>query len=698
VCSSDLFSLLLGKKSYAQAAVEDFCVQINTANQIELSWDDAAGATGTWTYQPYFNDGTGWQEYQFEYLGGDGPFTVPFDIWNPNADPISFCVVTEINDLAPVSSDTLATILLEGQAAELGSIGSLEWNQPRLPVGNDSFEIYRQIENGPYELIATLPEFQTTYNDTVWALCSEDDKEDIPVNYYIEFSHSQCTIQSQVKNLGLKDLLAPELSEVETILINDDGEVEIYWYPNSEPDMWYYLIQTIIYQNDGSELTLSVGQVPINEDLVFVYDESGQNSPTNLVVIPRDTCEVDQSYDTVFSTMFLKSDYTICDQEAEIKWTGYTGWDEGVDEYVLHITPQGEPEYTIPLGPDTLDTSLEQIGNSFENVFSYSLDINPEVLYSVYVEAISSGTQRPSTSNRSKFETEYPTVVEEAKTYNSRATTLVDDRIELDLLQDVEGEGTAYALYRSEAGQSFQPVTVLNQSSNPVISFTDTDVDTENVIYNYKWIVYDGCGQELIETNTARNMVLKATSDKNELVNTLRWNRYEDWQNGVDGYEVYRKLGSESEYSFLASIPSDGEMIYEDNIESFLENEGKFCYKIVAIESENSYEVEATSESNVSCATQEPLMWIPNTIVINGYNDVFKPVAGFIDFESYEMEIFTKWGEKIFYTNDISEGWDGTVNGNRVREDMYQYLIVYRDGSGQAFVDQGPIYVLIGNP
>jgi gliding motility-associated-like protein len=294
------------------------------------------------------------------------------------------------------------------------------------------------------------------------------------------------------------------------------------------------------------------------------------------------------------------------------------------------------------------------------------------------------------------FTTLYPQVVDYA--YNSRATTISDRSIQVDLLQDPDGEGTTYALYRSEGGQSFQPVTTLNQSTDPIITYTDTDVDARNIIYDYKWIVYDGCGQELFETNTARNIVLQASSDKNELVNTLRWNRYQDWEEGVIEYEIYRRLGSEDEFTFLATVDPDGELIYQDDIESFLEDEGQFCYKIVALEEDNSFNSQTFSESNISCATQEPLMWIPNTIVINGHNDIFKPVAGFIDFESYEMEIFNKWGEKIFYTNNIDEGWDGTVNGNQVREDMYQYVIVYRDGSGQAYVDQGPLFVLIGNP
>src|SRR5690606_38644807 len=122
-------------------------------------------------------------------------------------------------------------------------------------------------------------------------------------------------------------------------------------------------------------------------------------------------------------------------------------------------------------------------------------------------------------------------------------------------------------------------------------------------------------------------------------------------------------------------------------------DEGEFCYKILATEGINQYSSETTSESNEVCVTQQPLMWIPNSIVTNGVNKVFKPVAGFIDFESYEMEIYNKWGQKIFWSDDIEGGWDGTYKGSIVPPDYYRYIIVYRDGSGKSYLEQGVLYV-----
>ena len=44
------------------------------------------------------------------------------------------------------------------------------------------------------------------------------------------------------------------------------------------------------------------------------------------------------------------------------------------------------------------------------------------------------------------------------------------------------------------------------------------------------------------------------------------------------------------------------------------------------------------------------------------------------------MYIFNRWGELIFETTDVQEGWDGSsTNGIPLKADVYVYRIVYRD-------------------
>ncbi|WP_141655460.1 T9SS type B sorting domain-containing protein [Roseivirga seohaensis] len=72
-----------------------------------------------------------------------------------------------------------------------------------------------------------------------------------------------------------------------------------------------------------------------------------------------------------------------------------------------------------------------------------------------------------------------------------------------------------------------------------------------------------------------------------------------------------------------------------------------------------------------------PKIFIPNAFSPNndGVNDEFKPVT---DCElQYSMQIFNKWGEIIFSTEDITKGWDGRYKGTKVQDGQYSYIIFY---------------------
>ncbi|MEY5041975.1 MAG: hypothetical protein RLZZ414_1528, partial [Bacteroidota bacterium] len=72
-----------------------------------------------------------------------------------------------------------------------------------------------------------------------------------------------------------------------------------------------------------------------------------------------------------------------------------------------------------------------------------------------------------------------------------------------------------------------------------------------------------------------------------------------------------------------------------------------------------------------------PRIFVPNAITPNGdgINDYF--TAKGIAISNFEMYIFSRWGEEIYYTNEIEKGWDGTYMGNVVHVDVYVYKIYY---------------------
>ena len=65
-------------------------------------------------------------------------------------------------------------------------------------------------------------------------------------------------------------------------------------------------------------------------------------------------------------------------------------------------------------------------------------------------------------------------------------------------------------------------------------------------------------------------------------------------------------------------------------------------------------------------------------------NDNFLFVGSDIQTASFEMLIFDRWGEKVYHSTDILEGWNGAkFNAGAILEQgAYVYKISYRDFKG----------------
>lgn len=79
-------------------------------------------------------------------------------------------------------------------------------------------------------------------------------------------------------------------------------------------------------------------------------------------------------------------------------------------------------------------------------------------------------------------------------------------------------------------------------------------------------------------------------------------------------------------------------------------------------------------------------IYIPNTFSPNadGRNDVFRAYGENI--VEFTMQVFNRWGQELFFSAVMEEGWDGTYLGKQVENDVYVYRITYRgsdDSSGK---------------
>lgn len=81
-----------------------------------------------------------------------------------------------------------------------------------------------------------------------------------------------------------------------------------------------------------------------------------------------------------------------------------------------------------------------------------------------------------------------------------------------------------------------------------------------------------------------------------------------------------------------------------------------------------------------TCIIHIPNAFSPDN---NGINDVFKPEYQ-CTFTSFHMDVFNRWGELIYSTDNADNGWDGTFKGKDQNVGVYVWMIKYAyvEGTG----------------
>ena len=81
-------------------------------------------------------------------------------------------------------------------------------------------------------------------------------------------------------------------------------------------------------------------------------------------------------------------------------------------------------------------------------------------------------------------------------------------------------------------------------------------------------------------------------------------------------------------------------------------------------------------------------IWAPNVFTPNhdGKNDAFKVV--YKEIYHFEMSIYTRWGEKVYKSNDPEAGWDGTFKGGECPGGVYFFVVNYIGIGGQGGGEQ----------
>jgi gliding motility-associated-like protein len=110
------------------------------------------------------------------------------------------------------------------------------------------------------------------------------------------------------------------------------------------------------------------------------------------------------------------------------------------------------------------------------------------------------------------------------------------------------------------------------------------------------------------------------------------------------------------------------------------------------------------SSNSIYCKVQDTVtvvvdvncgdFFIPNVFSPNGdgLNDVINVHGRCIS--TFNLQIFNRWGEKVFETSSTSESWDGTFRGQKMDTGVFVYKADGVSIDGQSFNLKGNITLI----
>jgi gliding motility-associated-like protein len=99
------------------------------------------------------------------------------------------------------------------------------------------------------------------------------------------------------------------------------------------------------------------------------------------------------------------------------------------------------------------------------------------------------------------------------------------------------------------------------------------------------------------------------------------------------------------------------------------------------------------TKSFLAVIDKEGQLFIPNSFTPNGDNmndEFYAKGKGIFEFN---LKIYNRIGELVFESNDINTGWNGSYFQRQVQQDIYAYIIEYKDYSNSVKIERG--YVML---
>ena len=367
------------------------------------------------------------------------------------------------------------------------------------------------------------------------------------------------------------------------------------------------------------------------------------------------------------SSIKLTGTLDSCSQHIQLAWNAYQNWREGVSNYEIWVSVNGQ--------------SYVLAGVSTQNNYTYQDAQDTDSLV-FYIKAIEN-TQ----NNNAAVSNTYALSVAANRPmdfiYVTNINVNANNEIELSWQWDTDVD------YKQAA------IVVDNQSVNnpiPTVTnniFIDNTHNANNDTYTYQIEHTDLCNLQTF-SNTAQNLLLQAKAATN-FNNTLQWQPFTLQYASPQTYEIHRQWGNQQRR--LAVVVAT-DLTYTDPIDISDNSQYNCCYHIVAnslLNLPTGRTINISSRSNTVCVYQNAIIHLPNAFVPDGENRFFKPVFVFKNsINDYNMAIFDRYGKIIYETTNYNDAW----RGDNYPQGTYTYLIQFKQANGEQVKKIGTVLLI----
>lgn len=498
--------------------------------------------------------------------------------------------------------------------------------------------------------------------------------------FYIIYSKACNGIDSIQSDTIIIDNTEPANSEIDSVSVELVSQKTIIgWSKNPSNDVAGYVIYNYTGSTyvsiDNTKGTQSKDLDPNRDPTKKHYDYS---------IAAYDSCGNISLISATHSTMLLTNKYDECGRSIDLTWEAYSGWgSNNIESYTVYMNLN-----------NTGYVPIVTINGNVSRKFTYNFTRFGDT-YCFYVRAKKTGQNITSSSNISCLGTY--SIIEPSKSYIAKIS-VEKENIEMVLVTQTGTSLTKLNIYKAEDNNPFSLWQTINFNGG-TINLIDNQVKVHTKNYSYYFTTEGNCNNLIFDSSQICKTILLKLSMAAPGNQNLSWNSYSLFKKNTEKQEILLintpMANKSSPWNILNSYnPS---IIATKDQSVFNTTMQQLCYCVRAIENpiNQFYRRQDTSYSNIECVTADPIVFFPNAIQINGFNTIFFPQGTFLDYDKSSFQIFNRWGQLLYETNDIRKGWDGKLaNGEYVEEDIYAYRATIIGISGKQLNFDGTVTVL----